>query len=174
MDSSDLINYFKSNNVRFRIEVEGKASDLQWEGIKPNGDNSVKVLPEYSNKWGVEYRLYFNGNIPDKYQYLVRQNSFYNTDMYKNVINNNGILFYSMWKGYLENDEMKQFINFMKEKEVKIIKLHTSGHADIKTIDALIKKTEPEYIITIHTENAKWFERYSGCKIIHDYQYNFW
>ncbi len=29
MDSSDLINYFKSNNVRFRIEVEGKASDLQ-------------------------------------------------------------------------------------------------------------------------------------------------
>ena len=55
MDSSDLINYFKSNNVRFRIEVEGKASDLQWEGIKPNGDNYVKVLPEYSNKWGVEY-----------------------------------------------------------------------------------------------------------------------
>lgn len=89
MDSSDLINYFKSNNVRFRIEVEGKASDLQWEGIKPNGDNSVKVLPEYSNKWGVEYRLYFNGNVPDKYQYLVIQNSFYNTDMYKNVINNN-------------------------------------------------------------------------------------
>ncbi len=29
MDSSDLINYFKSNNVRFRIEVEGKTSDLQ-------------------------------------------------------------------------------------------------------------------------------------------------
>lgn len=29
MNSSDLINYFKSNNVRFRIEVEGKASDLQ-------------------------------------------------------------------------------------------------------------------------------------------------
>lgn len=92
---------------------------------------------------------------------------------FKGSIINGGILFYSMWKGYLENDEMKQFINFMKEKEVKIIKLHTSGHADIKTIDALIKKTEPEYIIPIHTENAKWFERYSGSKIIHDYQYNF-
>lgn len=93
---------------------------------------------------------------------------------FKGSIINGGILFYSMWKGYLENYEMKQFINFMKEKEVKIIKLHTSGHADVKTIDALIKKTEPEYIIPIHTGNAKWFERYSGCKIIHDYQYNFW
>lgn len=91
----------------------------------------------------------------------------------KEISFNGGILFYSMWKGYLENEEMKQFINFMKEKEVKIIKLHTSGHADVKTIDALIKKTEPEYIIPIHTKNAKWFERYSGCKIIHDYQYNF-
>lgn len=84
-----------------------------------------------------------------------------------------GVLFYSMWKGYLENDEMKRFIDFMKEKEVKIVSLHTSGHADIKTIDALIKKIKPEYIIPVHTENAKWFERYSDCKIIHDYQYNF-
>lgn len=84
-----------------------------------------------------------------------------------------GILFYSMWKGYLENDEMKRFINFMKGKGVDIILLHTSGHADIKTIDALIEKTKPEYIIPVHTENAKWFEKYTDCKIIYDYQYNF-
>lgn len=84
-----------------------------------------------------------------------------------------GILFYSMWKGYLENDEMKRFINFMKGKGVDIILLHTNGHADIKTIDALIEKTKPEYIIPVHTENAKWFEKYTDCKIIYDYQYNF-
>lgn len=84
-----------------------------------------------------------------------------------------GILFYSMWKGYLENDGIKRFINFMKGKSVDIILLHTSGHADIKTIDALIEKTKPEYIIPVHTENAKWFEKYTDCKIIYDYQYNF-
>lgn len=83
------------------------------------------------------------------------------------------VLFYSMWKGYLENDEMKRFIDFMKEKEVKIIPLHTGGHADAKTIDNLIKKVEPNYIIPVHTENAKWFEKYADCKIIHDYERNF-
>lgn len=84
-----------------------------------------------------------------------------------------GVLFYSMWKGYLENDETKRFIDFMKGKGVNIIPLHTSGHADIKTIDALIEKTKPEYIIPVHTENAKWFEKYTDCKIIYDYQYHF-
>lgn len=61
----------------------------------------------------------------------------------------------------------------MKGKGVDIILLHTSGHADIKTIDDLIEKTKPEYIIPVHTENAKWFEKYTDCKIIYDYQYNF-
>ena len=84
-----------------------------------------------------------------------------------------GVLFYSMWKGYLGNDETKRFIDFMKGKGVNIIPLHTSGHADIKTIDALIEKTKPEYIIPVHTENAKWFEKYTDCKIIYDYQYHF-
>lgn len=88
----DLVQYFKHNNIRFRIEVEGKISDLKRQGISPDRYNSVKVLPDYSNKWGVEYRLYFNGNVPDKYQYLVRQNFFYNTDRYKNVINNNNLI----------------------------------------------------------------------------------
>ena len=91
----------------------------------------------------------------------------------KEISFNGGILFYSMWKGYLENDETKRFIDFMKEKGVKIVSLHTSGHADTKTIDALIEKTKPEYIIPVHTENAKWFEKYADCKIIYDYQYHF-
>ena len=91
----------------------------------------------------------------------------------KEISFDGGILFYSMWKGYLENDETKRFIDFMKGKGVKIVSLHTSGHADIKTIDALIKKTKPEYIIPVHTENAKWFEKYTDCKIIYDYQYHF-
>ena len=40
------------------------------------------------------------------------------------------------------------------------IYLHTSGHADEKTIEELIEKVKPKAIIPIHTENSSWFNRY--------------
>ena len=72
-----------------------------------------------------------------------------------------GVLFYGMWKGYMEQREMQEFLDFMTSKGVKIHVLHTSGHADSYTIDRLVRDTKPQFIIPIHTENPKWFERYS-------------
>ncbi len=72
----------------------------------------------------------------------------------------NGVLFYGMWKGYLEKPQTKEFIEFMESKGVKTHILHTSGHADSITIDELIKDVKPKRIIPVHTENAEWFDRY--------------
>ena len=77
-------------------------------------------------------------------------------------------LFYSMWEGYKKQENMKEFLKFMEEKGVKIISLHTSGHADEKDFDKLIKKVEPKIIIPVHTENSEWFKRYEHCEIICD------
>ncbi len=71
-----------------------------------------------------------------------------------------GVLFYGMWKGYLEKPQTKEFIEFMESKGVKVHILHTSGHADSNTIDKLIKDVNPKRIIPVHTENADWFDRY--------------
>ena len=73
-----------------------------------------------------------------------------------------GVLFYGMWKGYLEQPELKKFIEFMEEKGVSVHILHTSGHADEMTIDRLIKRVKPKTIIPVHTENQELFERYEG------------
>ena len=78
------------------------------------------------------------------------------------------VLFYSMWEGYKKQENMKEFLKFMEEKGVKIISLHTSGHADEKDFDKLIKKVEPKIIIPVHTENSEWFKRYENCEIICD------
>lgn len=78
------------------------------------------------------------------------------------------VLFYSMWEGYKKQENMKEFLKFMEEKGVKIISLHTSGHADEKDFDKLIKKIEPEIIIPVHTENSEWFKRYENCEVICD------
>ena len=78
------------------------------------------------------------------------------------------ILFYSMWEGYKKQEDTKEFLEFMEEKGVKVISLHTSGHADEKDFDKLIKKVEPEIIVPVHTENSEWFKRYENCEVICD------
>lgn len=77
-------------------------------------------------------------------------------------------MFYSMWEGYKKQENMKEFLKFMEEKGVKTISLHTSGHADEKDFDRLIKKVEPKIIIPVHTENSEWFKRYENCEVICD------
>lgn len=71
-----------------------------------------------------------------------------------------GVLFYGMWKGYQEKKSVAVFLRYMEEKGVKIHTLHTSGHADEKTIDRLIERIKAKVIIPVHTENERWFDRY--------------
>lgn len=80
----------------------------------------------------------------------------------------NGVLFYSMWEGYKTNEDMESFISYMQGKGIKVVSLHTSGHADSSTIDALIKKVQPSVIIPVHTEYSNWFDRYEDITIIKD------
>lgn len=84
-----------------------------------------------------------------------------------------GILFYSMWGGYKEDEDISTFLQFMRDKGVEIIDLHTSGHADAETIEALINDVDPIYIIPVHTENAGWFEQYENRVVIQDKEFSF-
>lgn len=82
-----------------------------------------------------------------------------------------GLLFYSMWDGYKQKEEIAGFLRFMQNKGVRIVDLHTSGHADAATIDALIQDVAPRYILPVHTENAGWFEHCKGISVIHDKEF---
>ena len=64
----------------------------------------------------------------------------------------NGVLVYSFWNGYKENDEMKVFLAECKKLGLSIVTLHTSGHADFDTIKKLVDTVKPTEIIPIHTE----------------------
>ncbi|RMF93427.1 MAG: MBL fold metallo-hydrolase [Candidatus Schekmanbacteria bacterium] len=66
---------------------------------------------------------------------------------------------YSMWNGYLEENSSKRFIDFMEEKNMQLIKHHTSGHATIATLEKFVKKTKPKMIIPIHTFSL---DKYAG------------
>ena len=68
-----------------------------------------------------------------------------------------GLLIYSMWSGYRKQPEMEAFLCACEDIGLKVVELHTSGHADADTIKRLIAHVNPTEIIPVHTENAAWF-----------------
>jgi ribonuclease J len=82
-----------------------------------------------------------------------------------------GILFYSMWNGYQQKEDIAEFLQFMQSKGVCIVDLHTSGHADAETIQDLIDDVAPKYILPVHTENAAWFEKTGASTVIHSHTF---
>lgn len=70
-------------------------------------------------------------------------------EMYKDK---NPVVIYSMWKGYLEQENIKQFLDGYTRLD-----MHTSGHADSDAIKMVIDTVQPEVVIPMHTEVPEAF-----------------
>lgn len=68
-----------------------------------------------------------------------------------------GILVYSMWSGYRQQPQMQAFLEGCEQLGLRLVTLHTSGHADPAAIEALIAHTNPVEILPVHTEAPEWF-----------------
>ena len=70
---------------------------------------------------------------------------------------------YSQWKGYLNKPHMKltEFINGSGLIN-RMCYIHTSGHADIATLQRLVKALNPKKLIPIHTEAPEKYEQLFG------------
>lgn len=64
---------------------------------------------------------------------------------------------YSIWSGYKKLEKVKEILDFAQTKGMKVVNLHTSGHACIKTLQRTIECSQPQKIIPIHTENPDLF-----------------
>ena len=68
-----------------------------------------------------------------------------------------GLLIYSFWSGYKNDEKMKEFLSECEAMGLKIETLHTSGHADENAVRKFIDTVNPDVIIPVHTENAERF-----------------
>ena len=68
-------------------------------------------------------------------------------------------LIYSLWDGYLEDKGTKDWLDAIRALGVTIKEIHTSGHADIPTLQEMVSKLAPEKLIPIHTFHADDYER---------------
>jgi len=92
----------------------------------------------------------------------------YLNSLAKEMSYENGVLVYSFWSGYREADGMKSFLSECEKMGLKIVVLHTSGHADENTIKRLIEAVNPSSIIPIHTENARRFREIAPDLVIEE------
>lgn len=88
---------------------------------------------------------------------LVRAGNPYHKKIMEKYKQYDPLIIYSMWKGYLQEDNIKDFIDGYRKEDV-----HTSGHANKKDIEMVIKKITPDQVIPIHTEIPQAFKDICG------------
>ena len=77
------------------------------------------------------------------------------------------VLIYSMWDGYKQQQSTQEFLDLAESLGIKVIDIHTSGHADRNDLQKFLARLNPQYIIPIHTVDTDWFiESYGEDKIV--------
>jgi len=100
---------------------------------------------------------------PSDYVLLVRPSM--QNDLEKIKVKN-GNFIYSMWKGYKEQDSIKNFIDWLKSNGFEMQHIHTSGHADIATLKEFTDTINPKMIIPIHTFNKQEYKNIFTQKVV--------
>lgn len=62
------------------------------------------------------------------------------------------LLIYSMWKGYLEKDDMKKMVEWGISNKIEFKTIHTSGHVSAECLLALIEEIKAKTVRIIHTD----------------------
>ena len=127
--------------------------------------------PMYFNKKDKEFKdrylKYFNDKNNSKMFYKpflmnTRSSMLADLNMFKRKhILTNACLIYSMWDGYKQEDDIKNFLKSVKALGITIIEtdIHATGHASKELIKELIELAGAKNIFMIHT-NLKEDENY--------------
>lgn len=128
--------------------------------------NSSKIMRKFSR-----YRISAEelSNRKD-YCMLIRDSMLFDLDKRIRNIEDAGLI-YSMWNGYIKSARMQRLMNFVGSKNMEVIYLHTSGHADVETVKRISRACRPQLIIPVHTEHPERFrEIFNNAIIINDRQ----
>jgi len=77
-----------------------------------------------------------------------------------------GILIYSMWEGYLEEEGYIESVKFFQNKGIKMKAAHILGHAYFSTIKKLVENKKPGKILPVHTEHPEIFQQEFGDNVL--------
>lgn len=144
----DLFTYSLNKVINMNIDVDYKRVFV-WKPIRYRNKNQ-EFKNEYMN---FENNSFFGKNYAMQVKVSMLDDII---KLYEKGLITNACLIYSMWDGYIEKDEkLTEFISKLEQMNIKFIKLHTSGHADIESMKKLNEIVNPDATIIIHTENSE-------------------
>lgn len=94
----------------------------------------------------------------DRYLVLVRPNML--AELQQQELGPQTLFLWSQWAGYLEEPSVKPLVEFLAAHGIAPEMAHTSGHADVDTLAALVRAFQPASLLPIHTESPEAFHRF--------------
>ncbi|GBF49446.1 beta-lactamase domain protein [Leptospira ryugenii] len=77
---------------------------------------------------------------------------------------NDSMYIFSMWRGYLKLQE--NFHEFIDKYKLRLVTVHTSGHAYVSDLQRFVKALNPGYLVPIHTLSNLTFKSTFENKVI--------
>jgi ribonuclease J len=82
---------------------------------------------------------------------------------------NSSTLIYSLWSGYLEDEQYGWFKEWLKQNNIQLFHCHTSGHAPVFDLKRLAKAIAPEVIVPIHSFEPQMYpDLFANVRIEND------
>jgi ribonuclease J len=78
-------------------------------------------------------------------------------------------LIYSLWDGYLKEESMSPFLNWLDRHGIPMSQIHTSGHASISDLQRLARAINAKTVVPIHSfEPGRFPEFFESVEIKQD------
>jgi ribonuclease J len=156
-----------------RLKSHGKLPQASWAKIKVCYPQRIADRFERIGLKDILSRHRKNGinwkrlkEIEGKVVMLIRAGFLWDLRTFLDL--KGGTWIYSMWHGYFEQSEsLRNLRNYLKEKDVRIEELHTSGHATISELTDLVTALGPKMVIPIHTFHPQKFkDHFSNVRLV--------
>lgn len=141
-DKTNLTTQFKSPMVRKHLY------QLDWEGLDSNGDFIINTK--------LRKLLEIRG-----FCMLARTTPRF-VNFMRTFPPSESQNYLSMWKGYIEPQNIAYNQILADAVGSGAIYIHTSGHADVNTLQKLFSTVKHKFIIPMHTDNPRKFLEYFG------------
>ncbi|MDV2988815.1 MAG: MBL fold metallo-hydrolase [Dehalogenimonas sp.] len=103
---------------------------------------------------------------PDNKVFLVKDNRIFRIAATKLKTHTKAIAIYSMWHGYLDKTNLK---DFLAANEVSFTEVHTSGHAYLRDLERVVDALKPGCVIPVHTFHPeKYTQLFSNAVRLED------
>jgi ribonuclease J len=73
---------------------------------------------------------------------------------------NEAKLIYSLWEGYLKDESISPFLNWLDRHGILMSRIHTSGHASISDLQRLARAINAKMVVPVHLFKAERFPEF--------------